>query len=87
MCTSDASFPSPAGSASMRRAALVILAAAMAVTGSLAASAATQSKAVGSKHALQCPPTIVAACKKNEQRVCRQTDSKGCCVKVFCVQR
>lgn len=87
MCTSDASFGGPAGSARMRSATLAILATALAATGSVAAAAATQSQAVSTKYALKCPPTIVAACKKNEQRVCRQTDSKGCCVKVFCVQR
>lgn len=87
MCTSDASFRSSPVSANMRRAALAIFAAALAATGSVTAAAATQSQAVSTKYALKCPPTIVAACKKNEQRVCRQTDSKGCCVKVFCVQR
>ena len=32
----------------------------------------------------KCPPKYVAACRKNEVRVCAQTDAKGCCVQVYC---
>lgn len=34
-----------------------------------------------------CNTKIVQACKKNYERVCSQTDNKGCCVKSMCVQR
>lgn len=34
-----------------------------------------------------CSTKIAQACKKNYERVCSQTDSKGCCKKSMCVQK
>lgn len=34
-----------------------------------------------------CPNKIAAKCPKNFERVCSQTDNKGCCKKSQCVQK
>jgi hypothetical protein len=62
----------------------VAVVASFAAGGLRVASAAAQG---GAAVKMQCPAKMAAACKKNEQRVCRQTDSKGCCVKSMCVQK
>ena len=61
---------------------------AIAVVASFAtAGLRTDAAAQGAAVKTGCSTKIVQACKKNYERVCTQTDSKGCCKKSTCVQK
>jgi hypothetical protein len=70
-----------------RRRLVLSLAFALLAAGAFASlGSGTPANAQAMKQAAGCK-ALAAKCKKNFERVCRQTDNKGCCVKSECVQK